>query len=439
MLPPPTFAFNCNSLSGGDFYICNQIQGTDLSQIEKDLLISDIFSKNKTIPDFDFVNSWNTNLNIKNSPDNKYQNQGSIRNAWVKIIALMPSILENDTLYIPEQGKILIRYNYDVVLPSGTASGDCKTSYSLDSKKEMLYIYLNSKLIGQNQISSFSTDSKDNIFIAKLKIDVTYKIKHYKRNKYCAEYEEGKCVRYKSVCEYSYTETKTDILTPSSSLQAKLYESQPNSSFKITDKYSGITKGVLTAEDYTKVILSFTNSEFQNSRYIYSLNYSSPYYVLTIRADKIENTESNNIHVDRADDSFIFNVKDASGCKIELFDHFDSITKSCDMSFNPVNFSIKTDKTNYYENDTIKVYIEPSNLKVNLSYGNQNKIAENYAEFQAVLFENKIEARLNDQKADWLVNIKKKENAVLLYNLGILSFLGYFFYKTAKAYYEKFL
>lgn len=441
ILLPSAIAFNCNSLSGGDLYICNQIQETNLSQLEKDLLISDIFNKNKTSPDFDFVYSWNTNLNIKNSPDNEYQSNGAIRNAWIKIIALMPSILEDNVLYIPEQGKILTRYNYDIILPSGTASGDCKTYYSLEEKKENLGIYVNSRLIGHDELTSFIVKSgEENLnFISLLSLEVKYKVKHYQRKRYCSEYEGGKCVRYRTVCEYSVTNYQTDTLTLTDNLQAKLYKEIPESSFKITDKYFDITKGVLTANNFTKLILSFNNSEFQDSRYIYSLNYALPYYVLTIKAEKFEDTESNNIHVDKSNNNFYFNVKDASNCKIELFDHFNSLTKACDLSYNKTNFSIKTDKTNYYENDTIKVYITPSNIKVNLSYGNQSKIAENYAEFKAVLYENKIQAKLNDEEADWLVNVNNKENSVILYNLGILSFLGYFLYKAAKVYFLQFL
>jgi hypothetical protein len=262
LLLPSAIAFNCNSLSGGDLYICNSVQNTNLSQAEKDLLIADIFNKNKTIPDFDFIYSWNTNLNIKDSPDNKYQSSGAIRNAWVKIIALMPSVLENNILYIPEQGKILTRYNYNVVLPSGTVLGDCKTYYSLEDKKESLDIYANDKLIGHDQLTGFIIkDNPENLdFIARLNIEVKYKVKHYQRERYCSEYKDGKCIRYRTVCEYSSTNYHTDTLTLADSLNTKLYKSQLNSSFKITDKYNGITSGVLEANNFTKLILSFNNS-----------------------------------------------------------------------------------------------------------------------------------------------------------------------------------
>ena len=55
------------------------------------------------------------------------------------------------------------------------------------------------------------------------------------------------------------------------------------------------------------------------------------------------------------------------------------------------------------------------------------------------LYENKINAELNGVEVNWFVNVKKKENTIILYNLGVLFFLGYFFYKAAKVYYLKFL
>ena len=122
LLLPSAIAFECNSLSGGDLQVCNYIKSTNLSQADQDLLISDIFNKDKITPNFDFVYQWNTNLNIPNSPDGNTYSSGTINSAWVKIISLMPSIIENNTLYSSNAGKLLTAYNYNYQLPSGTAS-----------------------------------------------------------------------------------------------------------------------------------------------------------------------------------------------------------------------------------------------------------------------------------------------------------------------------
>ncbi len=431
LLLPSAIAFNCNSLSGGDAYVCNSIQNTNLTQTDKDLLISDIFNKNKTSPDFDFIYSWNTNLNIINSPDDKTYSLGTIKNAWVKIIALMPSIIENNILYSTNTGKLQTEYNYQYVLPSGKESGDCKTSYSLSSNTANLNVYLNNNLIGNQKISSFNIfgDYDNLIFRSELNIQVKYKVKHYKY-----EWVDG----YKKCLFYS-SEYRADNLKLDDTFNSKLYKNQINSTFKVINNYDNITRGVLTADNFTNLALSFNNSNYRYSRYVYSLNYALPYYVLTLKAERVENVNFNNIHIDKENNNFYFAVKDASNCQIKLSDHFNSINKNCDLSFNQTDFSIKTDKTNYYENDTIKVYISPENITVNLTYANQSKLTKNYTEFKAVLYENKINAKLNEQEVNWFVNVNKQENTIILYNLSILSLLGYIFYRAAKAYYLNFI
>lgn len=434
ILLPSAIAFNCNSLSGGDLQVCNSIQSTNLSQTDKDLLISDIFNKNKITPNFDFVYQWNTNLNIANSPDGKIYSQGTIKNSWIKTIALMPSIILDNGLYSSSAGKLQTAYKYDYQLPSGTALGDCKTYYSLSSKTENLDILINGNVIGHDKLTAFNNlNQNSNIFNSRLIINVKYKVDHYISKRYCSRYDsDGYCTRYSYRCQYSNTEYKTDTLTISDQLTAKLYKSQISSSFKILDKYNGFTKGVLTADNFSSLTLSFNNSQYQNSKYIYSLNYTLPYYVLTIRADSANNLVYNNLLVDKQNNSFTFTVQDTSNCKIQINDFFNSINPSCDLSYNKLNFSIRTDKTFYFDNETIKVYIIPDNLLVNLSYGNKSILARNYTTFKPVFSENKIYARVNDQEEVLLININKEADFVLLAQFGILFCIGYVCYRASK-------
>lgn len=435
LLLPSAIAFNCNSLSGGDLAICNSIQNTDLSQTDKDLLISDIFNLNKTNPNFDFVYQWNTNLNISNSPDGKIYSSGTIRNAWVKVISLMPSVIENNTLYSSSSGKLLTAYSYGYQLPSGTVSGDCKTSYLLSSKTEQLNVYINGNLIGHDKLTSFNNLNQDANFKSELAISIKYRIDHYHNNKYCSKRDsKGKCIKYSYRCELSSTEYKTDKLTLSDQLSAKFYQNSPAGTFRITDRYSGITKGVLDASNYTNLILSFNNSQYKNSRYIYSLNYSLPYYALTIKAEPAEITGFSNININRKNNSVYFTVADASNCRVQLNDFFSTKIIPCDLSFNEINFSIKTDKINYFDNDTIKIYITPDNLQVNLSYANKTITAKGYAELKAVLYANKISAKIGDKGQIALVNVNKREDFNTLYQLCALFFVGYICYKATKEY-----
>jgi hypothetical protein len=422
---PLAVAFNCDSLGGGDLHICNSINEANLTQTEKDLLIADIFNKNKTTPNFDFVELWNTNLDLTTITSKEKYSSGVISDAWMRIVSLMPSIIENETLYSSTNEKLLTTYNYQYTLPTKTAKGDCKTEYFLESKSEDLSIYLNDKLVGKEKLSSFIISNElDNLtFRADLNINVRYRIVRY-------------YLRSSSKCIYYSTEYKTDSLVISGYLNAKLYNNNLSSEFKILDRYNDITKGNLTASNFTKLILNFNNSFYQNSRYTYSFNYT-PDYVLTIKAEKLEYLDFNNIYVDKNDESFIFTVKDSTNCKIELYDHFNSISKNCDMSFDKTNFSIKTNKINYLENETIKIYILPSNITITLSYANQTKTTKNYTEFNATLYQNKITAKIGNEEFTYLINVNKKENWKILFDIILLIFLAYLFYKLTKFAYSK--
>ena len=159
-----------------------------------------------------------------------------------------------------------------------------------------------------------------------------------------------------------------------------------------------------------------------------------PYYALTIRADPAKIINFNNIHVDKQNNNFYFTVADASNCKIQLNDFFNSGIFSCNLSFNEINFSIKTDKTNYFDNDTIKIYITPDNLPVNLTYANKTITAKNYTEFKSILYEDKIYAKVNDQEEAVLINVNRKADFNTLWELCALFFIGYICYRVIKVY-----
>jgi hypothetical protein len=419
-------ALSCNGLEGGDLYVCNSISETSLSQNEKDLLIADILNKNKTTPNFDFVYSWNNNLKIKSPSNNKYYSSGTINSAWIEIIALMPSILENGTLLTTNQGSLKTEHDYSYRLPSGTLSGDCRTTYSLRSNTATLNVFLNNYHIGSSKLSQFSIQNTNpNLtFKSEVTIQLSYNIERYRRRYY---------KRY-SRCEYWRTETRTDTLKISDSLNAQLYKVEPLSEFEITSIYNDITRGKLQATNFTNLILSFNNSYYRNSKYIYSLNYSLPHYVLTLKAEKVDQTDFNNIFVEKQRDSYLFNVRNSSDCKIRLSTHFSSINRNCNMNFNPIEVSIKADKVNYYENSTIRVRITPENHPINLTYANQTKLVEGYAEFNATLQANKIFTEVNGKEIAYFVNVIEREKIDFLMDISALSLFGFIFFRFLKAY-----
>jgi len=421
---PLATAFNCNELTEGDFEICNSIQQSELTSLEKDLLIADIFKPSNNFPNHDFIYFWNLDLDITDSPDGIKINRGSIRNAWIKIIASMPSVLEDGILYIPERGKLLSEYNYEVKLPAGKQRYDCRTKYYLISQNKILKIFVNENYAGQDKLTSFVTNDDDITLTAELEIKVQYKIKHYRW--------DGRR------CSYHHHEYITDTLKIKDTINAKLQKTNPESFFKITDKYNGITSGYLEVNNISALELSFINSLYQRTNYVYKLNYTLPYYVLTLKAERVKNAKVQNIHIDDTQDKIEFVVKDISDCKIKLFSHFGSVLKSCDLTYNEINFKIKTDKLNYHENETILVEIFPKDLELNLSYANQSFLSKDFAEFKAVKNQNKIIAQLNNRQTKRFINVIDEENKTFLKQIASLSFFGYILFSFLKKYYVSF-
>ena len=124
-------AIDCNMLDNKE--LCKQIQSSGLSQSDKDYLLSDIIADQKNFPAHDFVRDWNLQVDTSKKPiDIKDYNQEFIKNAWAKILIIMPSVKENNIIYHTSQGEVLSAFDYDVQLPTGTESGDCKTKYYLE-------------------------------------------------------------------------------------------------------------------------------------------------------------------------------------------------------------------------------------------------------------------------------------------------------------------
>ena len=103
-----------------------------------------------------------------------------------------------------------------------------------------------------------------------------------------------------------------------------------------------MTAGYLEANNISALELSFIDAEYRRTNYIYKLNYTLPYYVLTLEAIREENTELNNIHVDENQDRFEFLVKDTADCRIKLFSHFGNVLRNCDLSYNEIAKLVKS-------------------------------------------------------------------------------------------------
>ncbi|VVB71258.1 Uncharacterised protein [uncultured archaeon] len=365
---------------------------------------------------------------MNNAPDGiQTQNNGVIKNAWMKIADVMPSIIENDSLYTTSQGNIQSFYNYDVQLPSNTAFGDCRTEYHLESESASLSIYLNNVLIGNNRLSSFTTSEEGNLtFTANLNIQIKYRIDHFQTD-----------------CGYYSSDYKIDTISITDFLNARRYPLEAFYNFTTLNKYSNSTKGLITIGNCSSFRLSFNDSYYKINNYVYDYNYSlKPYNIVTLRAIPQEFKGSSNININPIDNSsFEFIVKNKENCTISISTHFETNNYSCFLEITLKNISIKTDRVHYFANDTVNVNVEPKNLPVRLIYANQTYFVNDSISFLADLDYSRVSAYYGDEFDEKVISVTESSHLVTASKLVLIFLINYlvFSFLTGEAWFFKWL
>jgi hypothetical protein len=431
---PFIFSLDCNFVSSANYNTCINILNSNLTSQEKEVLISNLDYKNKFFPDHDYIFQRNTNIKIINPPTGvKTYNGQFVKDAWLSIFTTMPSIIYKDSLYVPDKTKVLSAFNYKTTIPQNYYSsyypqnnqGDCKRIYTLIQNYSEKRIYVNNIYQGSGRLVEVNVNS-DSEIKAQYQINVGYNIDHYRWEKYCAYRRNGKCV-YSYRCSYNYNEIQQDSISIEDTLKVKHYSNNLIGEIKTIDSYSGNNRIRTNYSD--SFYLNFNDSYFKYNKFTYDVNYSKePYYVYTLRAYDYNQETSNNLLKNGND----LIVKNTNSCKIKAFDFFKVIDKNCTSQNSNISFNVETDKLTYDPNETIQVYIYPSSVSVNLSYGNQSKIAKGNSSFIANLQNNKVSADISDYHSEKIIFVEDKEKTNTIFSLSIFGILNYFFYFALK-------
>ena len=400
---PSVHAFSCLDLEGDNRVLCEEIQTMNITREEKDYLIASLFSL-----DYDALFDYNSHITFEEAPSGIFiDNEGYIKDAWMKIITISPSVLLNDTLMIDTIGKIFTDYNYKIDFPR-KESGDCKTTYRLNAENVDLSVYQNGNLIGHDSIVSFTAQGNVE-FTARAIISITTRVKHYR-------WDNGEC-------RYFRTEIKRDHLTLNDAVNGQVIDESFNLDFKIIDKHD-TTKGTLKADNFKGLELSFRDAQYTYEKYLLQLDYKLlPYYVLIPIAIAQETETSNNIYVER-NNEITFSVRNAQDCSIKISSFFHEYVYSCDLSYTEIPLSIITDRQIYNVDDMIKVKVN-SDREVKVSYGDAVQYTDSSAEFIAQLYQDKVIAEADTHKEVAFIHVKDKERATLLFGIAIFLFSNY--------------
>lgn len=418
---PAVTAFSCTLVSLELQPLCLEIQNSNLTQYEKDLLYSSLFEGDNLIPNHDFVYTWNTGLIINEPIRTVKQSQGIIRNAWIEIFSLMPSIIEDGALYIHQNGKVLSKYGYNVILPSGTMSGDCHTTYQLQSNNVALQILENNHYLGSESLTNYFISYPNNApitFSAVLQISVQYRIRHY-------SIEEDECI-------FDYSEIRVDSLTVQDNIPARMYNPQTDYSFTVKNSYQNSLLVELRYSNYSYLNLDLEEPFYKKARYGYNIQPNS-IGLLQVTAIPQNYTNIHNILIENQNPLRLVIPKNHN-CELSLRNHFSSLITPCDLSYTQRNISIFGNKTNYFEGELFTVYISPKNTLVNISYANQTITAQNSVVFNATRGNSLILAQLNDVQVRRYINVIDREKYDLTKEISIASAFFYLLFAIVKNY-----
>ncbi len=425
VLLPSLHALDCNSIANKQW--CNDIQKSNISQVEKDYLLSDIISDSKHYPDHQLVKQWNSKVSTIATPESVTKKSSDyVKNSWVKVLAVMPSVLFNDTLYISNSGEILTGFNYEVYIPSYTESGDCKTVRSIIQSTSTAQLFINNQYVGTGHNVNYFTslaNNADATIKAVYTAQVQAKIKHYTKQK--EYYWKNGVKKYRWVCDYDYTEYKTDTVTSQDILKAKIHNPQPTASFTVQDKYLDSIKGKFISKDVVNAELTFFDSYYKEHNYVFS-EVISPFNILTIKAEKQPSTEQKNLAYAGTE----ITVPKIDGCTIVVYDFFSKKVLPCNVNYENPEFTITTDKTVYSENETIALKIEPVGKEYSVTYAGKEYKTSGELQLTAIYPYSKIEVQYKDRIIPQIIHIKNEKPlnmafALVIFGLGNYTLVGF--------------
>jgi hypothetical protein len=385
------------------------------------LIIINLPYENSELPMHDYVRMWNEKIIFANAPENvKTINSTFIKNAWLKIVSINPSVILNNTLVVPKNAKVLTGYNHNTILPDDYYSSqypdndntDCKRIYRLNSDNTILNYYVNNQLQSQNVVLKEDSDIR-----AELSIIASVNIDHYKWKRYCSRRDKnGNCVLYSYRCTYSSSEIQTDTINADDSINVKYYNQTPIAEIRIVNNISNELKAVANVSDFG--LFDFGNSKYKFTKYSYSFVYSyKPYYLLTIKA-----TETNQETIDNTTKSgdYIY-INNPTGCRISSRDLFTLSEYACNLSFQNYNIGLQTDKLIYKDGENVEVKITPDDKQVSVSYANQTLLSKQSAEFIATSGQNMIIASIGELTAQRFIFVHNE--TALNYAIKIIAFV----------------
>lgn len=263
---------------------------------EKKLFIAESIGNNS----FENINEWNGNIDFGKYPPNGSSSSTNIKDAWISIAYIDPSVYDNGTYILNETSNWTIKHDFSFVVDTRKLPGDCKSNFRICG-----YDY---------DILVNSSSSQIN---ATMNIQSEYQIDRYHWVVHCSMFS---CW---VTCDYYRTDTFTDHLTVSDSKNIRYENFTINSNYSVADYYNNLAE-VLVDVNNSRVYFDIGNSSFSKETYEYRIRYeNAPYNILVKEIIPVNQTSFYGISIlDRDDSIFRLLVPYNEDCTLTIAGHF---------------------------------------------------------------------------------------------------------------------
>lgn len=314
--PADTLLQYCDWNLGAICLLSNAFNTTE----DKKLFIAESIANDS----FDPIWQWNQGIRFGKYPPNTSKSSTNIKDAWISIAYLNPSVYDNGTYLINASSQPLIRQNFTFVVDTRMIPGDCNDNF---------------RICGYNySVSVQNTSSKITAF---LKVRSEYLVDRYQWVTHCDL--TGCWV----TCDYYATDSFKDSLTVSDSKNVRYTPFNPTSNYTLLAYFNNLIEIGINAND-SNLLFQIGNSSFYKTDYLYRIrNEAGPYNILVKEVVPVNKTSAYGLSIlEQNGSDFRILAPYSSNCSLKASDHFSSKTISgCNNSNLP--------------NSTLIVKIEP--------------------------------------------------------------------------------
>ena len=260
---------------------------------------------------FDQIWQWNQGIHFGKYPPNTSKSSTNIKDAWISIAYLNPSVYDNGTYLVNASSQPLMRQGFTFVVDTRMLPGDCNDNFRICG-----YDY------------SISVQNTSSTISAYMKVWSEYLVDRYHLVTHCDI--TGCWVS----CDYYTTSSFKDSLTVSDSKNIRYTPFNPTSNYTLLSYYNNLYEIGINAND-SNVLFQIGNSSFYRTEYIYTIrNEVGPYNILVKEVISANKTSAYGLSVlGQNGSNFTILAPYSGNCSLTVSGHFSSKTISgCNIS-----------------------------------------------------------------------------------------------------------